>query len=704
MDVSDIEKIFEGSEDRDDSDRQEIWNKLTIILDEIYTHSPNIVIEWIPKINEILSGWADHLREMPERWLRELFGGRREMPFVELVRSVRLDTYPLYKERRGNNLRSIRKDIFQRIVDCPELASVTILSARRYGGSSHLSAENLDQLSESKFLVNLEQLNLNLCHIGDEGAKIISGSPVFSNLTHLWLFECSLTARGVESLAQSDSLGELRFLSFYRNNIGTEGLGILAKSPNLRSLSSLNVQECRISASGARQIAQSPNFPHLRELDISYNRIGDRGMTAIAHSDIAENLDSLDVRADYIGDQGVIELANSERLSNLKFLALGLNDWGKRGAMALSSPRSLGENLETLWVDHVKVGNETAHAIVTSPSFRKLKSLKIECDDQSYEEKTCRKLFEAEAINSSEKQGLEQRLSTFEKAREKYEINRDVSVEEELQILRRELQKKSSEKVWRTICSILDETFDKNPAFTDEKVVPEVEKAIKTWDEALLLAPDYWVVTLFLDRVEVPMFRLVRAVRNVRLNQLTALVKASSLSNIRSLHIDGGAATITEDHARLIAESSTLKNLAEFHVEYVRDMKDVAPILASSQFIPGIKKLRFIETGLMRAGLRNLLDVPTALTHLEVRKNKLGDNAIRDMCEDERSQSLKSLILTRVRMTDRSARDIANCPYFSNLEELDISDNEVTLAGYASLSNSDYLPRKLKLKFAKETY
>jgi uncharacterized protein (TIGR02996 family) len=129
-------------------------------------------------------------------------------------------------------------DLLEALAEAPLLAGVVDLYL---GGTSLREAAPLRTFLHSPYLTQLRTLNLDRCHIGNDGAKVLADAPVVAGVHTLSLNACEIGPAGFAALAGSAYLSALRTLDLGRNPIGDAGAEALAASPHLGGLHRLTV-------------------------------------------------------------------------------------------------------------------------------------------------------------------------------------------------------------------------------------------------------------------------------------------------------------------------------------------------------------------------------------------------------------------------------------------------------------------------------
>jgi Ran GTPase-activating protein (RanGAP) involved in mRNA processing and transport len=145
----------------------------------------------------------------------------------------------------------------------------------------------------------LQQLDLRLCELGDQGISILANALAIRNASTLELDLCSndITSMGVRALVDDnvEAVKTLAKLCLKHNTIGSEGATILADALGRNAM------------------------PILKQLDLSYCAIDDDGFVAMV-SALEQNtsLQILKLQGNDFGERGFIALAES--LPNIKGL------------------------------------------------------------------------------------------------------------------------------------------------------------------------------------------------------------------------------------------------------------------------------------------------------------------------------------------------------------------------------------------------
>lgn len=200
-------------------------------------------------------------------------------------------------------------------------------------------AEAISELSNSRYLQDLETLDLSYNSFGLDGAQLLAESPYLRFLCHLRLDSCQLRQRGLSTLANTFYLTHLHSLSLARNHLNDQCMAALA-GWNLPKLQHLDLSINRVSRLGLVQLLHSPNLSNLESLDLTGNGLCGDDLRAFVQAPRPANLTQLNLSNNGLDDSvGVGHLVQAECLAKLRNLLLrrtGLTDQGL--ARLLDSP------------------------------------------------------------------------------------------------------------------------------------------------------------------------------------------------------------------------------------------------------------------------------------------------------------------------------------------------------------------------------
>ena len=184
--------------------------------------------------------------------------------------------------------------------------------------------------------INITNLNLQNCCIGDEGVANCVKNLKWSNLVYLNLSSNKITPQGAIELGRTTQWETLQSLNLADNTIRTEGAAGLSKNTSWKNLKSLNLQNNIILNDGLSELCKNTTWLNLTALNLAGNRIHDRGVLSLCTNSQWKKLESLFLDNNAIADQGAAELSKTT-WNNLKTLSLLKNQIGLKGAKCLAS-------------------------------------------------------------------------------------------------------------------------------------------------------------------------------------------------------------------------------------------------------------------------------------------------------------------------------------------------------------------------------
>lgn len=299
--------------------------------------------------------------------------------------------------------------------------------------------------------------------------------------------------------------------------------------------------------------------------------------------------------------------------------------------------------------------------------------------------------------------------------------------------LRSLLQQAPSEAVWEALCALL-ESVTPSPRF-EEVERPYLESHLRSWPDALRVAPAGWVTPIFMDAPS-PLLQWARVVdlrahylygepiwqlahhadmrgvtalwladNNLGDQEARTLAQASSLRALRHLSLDSN--DLFEEGARALASHGALASLESLSAGDTHIGSQGFLHLTCSPLLPSLQALDLHFAAITHepfiAALRRCW-LPT-LTHLDLSNNPLRVEALlsllscaglprlrsigwsRNTLTDEGAVALASqatlggivrLALAADLLTDRGAIALLRSPHLASLRALDLSQNMLT--------------------------
>jgi Ran GTPase-activating protein (RanGAP) involved in mRNA processing and transport len=384
------------------------WQRLCNRLEKL----PDLeVAEFVPALEEALSGWPDELRLQPfgswtERWIKG-----EEVAAWPLLRTLRFTTAVPERVLLGDGIAHITG--LQAIwlhgnaaATLRDIAAAKVpLPFKRLMVDSHneeVPASAVEAALQSPALKSLTHFALEGCRFSDAEARTLAKSPALSRLLGLTLKGGSLKAPGLKALLKSKNLGPLEHLDVNNNSLGKPGgrelgaliaarklpLRVLRAGANRSSsdefaaffatplpgtLRELEWGFQNVTDGPLTQALSSPTFPLLEVIDFTSGSLTAAGVAALASSPRASSLRSLNVRMNHIGPDGVRALASGTALGRLEILNLEMTDSypasGQMGPAVVDLIESPGlPSLHTLALGHVPLGEAVVDAIIAAPA------------------------------------------------------------------------------------------------------------------------------------------------------------------------------------------------------------------------------------------------------------------------------------------------------------------------------------------------
>ena len=261
---------------------------------------------------------------------------------VEEAITVALEAAPTTLKLSG---RYYSKDEVTLLVRSPQVSSVRNLDL----SDNQIDDSALQVLIESEKLQHLEELNLGLNFLTDEGVKAWAGSEnvVLKNLKTLVLSDNKLTDESLAHLVQSPNFPVLESLDVGWMGAGNGTARALGGSNAMICLKQLTLERSYIDGVGIRALVQGKIIERLEELNLTANKLGDEGAKILAGTSNLKNLRVLHLSQNMIGDEGAVAIGASTGLRGLTHLYLGRNNFGSEGAKAVHETQTL-THLKTL--------------------------------------------------------------------------------------------------------------------------------------------------------------------------------------------------------------------------------------------------------------------------------------------------------------------------------------------------------------------
>ena len=284
-----------------------------------------------------------------------------------------------------------------------------------YWGREGLGRLGLDSLIASGLLGRLKHLRLERLPLGDAGVESIA-QALGMGLESLELVDVYCKGKGAAALVNSPCMNSLRLLDLSGNridaahiaslasasmpnlesldlsgpevnpyywNVGVQpimdaGAAAWANSDNVKRLKQLRMSNCHLTESGLEAIFRSPKLQALTELDLSHNSFA-TGLSQIVDSPLWQKLETLKLNHCRLGNDAMEALVGVTNAPALRSLELAYNSIGPRGAAALASWPVLARVWQLNLHDNI-IGDEGLVALAKSPNLHRLLELDLEQD------------------------------------------------------------------------------------------------------------------------------------------------------------------------------------------------------------------------------------------------------------------------------------------------------------------------------------
>ena len=146
---------------------------------------------------------------------------------------------------------------------------------------------------------NVKTLTINLNFLFDDKLKdkIIDKISSFNLKRNISTFQAEdvpvFNNFNLDTLTKTNFLANIQNLKLPRNNLGNQGLMYLFSSPNLRHIVKIDLSSNNIDSEGADYIAYNSELPYLQVLDLRVNRISDQGFKSLIKSERLNNIRDL---------------------------------------------------------------------------------------------------------------------------------------------------------------------------------------------------------------------------------------------------------------------------------------------------------------------------------------------------------------------------------------------------------------------------
>jgi len=223
----------------------------------------------------------------------------------------------------------------------------------------------------------------------------------------------------------------------------------------------------------------------------------------------------------------------------------------------------------------------------------------------------------------------------------------------------------ASAQAWEEVVALLE--LLETPQL-EQEILPYVHRAIKGWDDRLLVPPALWLDRVLAGARE-PRMILVRRLSLTHTDfegqKFQQLIRSPYLEHLTSLELTWPGLDL--DQLVTLLYHRSLSRLTEFSLEGAELGDGAIDVLCLTSFV-------------------HRLEV------LELERNELSDGAISRLI-DELGPSLRVLDLSSNHITSRGFASICNAPHLTSLERLSLWNNAIGDDGVEALVESSFLPR-----------
>ncbi len=153
---------------------------------------------------------------------------------------------------------------------------------------------------------------------------------------------------------------------------------------------------------------------------------------------------------------------------------------------------------------------------------------------------------------------------------------------------------------------------------------------------------------------------------------------------------------LTADHLKQLDESTLFRNLHELHLQKEASLGNDGIRLIASSLPLGLQDLTCSNTGVLADGFE-------ALTHADQlrslkttpqlkRRTRPRPDGVKLLSASRNLSGVRSLILNRCRLGEKSIRHLTRSKFWQNLVELDLRDNPINLTGFRYLMDAPVPP------------
>ena len=276
------------------------------------------------RLHDLLDGWDDDIRVLPERWLEVMLSGQ-DVPKAAIAREIHADSSDLGDAE------------LEALAASPQLEHIKAL----WLAKNQIGDEGMLALMRSHYIDNLRIIDVRENKVGFEGIDAILRHPELPRQLHI------LDISGNADLANADFHGRLgrsrklirlRSLALDDLAFDEDAIRIFAYARVFNRLQSLSLRRNLVNDEAVAYLARSPYLGKLRSLDLSDQ--GGAGLTSkalvtIGSSRVLSELTELSLSGAWIDDQGIAEFSTVNFMKNLEHLDLGKTGVSPEGADVL---------------------------------------------------------------------------------------------------------------------------------------------------------------------------------------------------------------------------------------------------------------------------------------------------------------------------------------------------------------------------------
>lgn len=202
------------------------WSRICKLLDRVPARFiRHGFIQWI---NERLKHWPAELRRPDARWIKEIRNQEADQPKLSILRWL----------------------------------EITFMS---------IDVSQATAIADSSYLKQLEHINLEGCHLGDEAFTILHRSGFFEHARAINISKNNLRWGALEPFIEDPHTVKLRALNLNYNFIGNKGVRRIAQLP-FEELRELHLDGIGLNSFGMSALVEAQHFEHLEYLSIKENR------------------------------------------------------------------------------------------------------------------------------------------------------------------------------------------------------------------------------------------------------------------------------------------------------------------------------------------------------------------------------------------------------------------------------------------------